>query len=80
MVACVASVDAVVAVGIVDFAEVLVSLYKSLRVLVCVLRMYVVIGCAVADEQRTVQLSRTLYRVGGIAVGFSFGVRMYRSV
>lgn len=80
MVACVASVDAVVAVGVVDFAEVLVSLYESLRVLVCVLRMHIVVGSAVAYEQRTVQLGRTPYRVGGIAVGVLFGVRMYRSV
>ena len=56
MVAGVASEDAVIAVGIEKFAEVLVCLNERLRVFVGVLRMNIVVGCAVADEECAVKL------------------------
>ena len=68
MVAGVASEDAVIAVGIEEFAEVLVCLNERLRVFVGVLRMNIVVGCAVADEECAVKLRGTLNGIGGVTV------------
>ena len=59
MVARIATIDAVVTVGIIKLAEIFVSLYQRLCILVRVLRMNIVIGCAVAEEQSSMELLST---------------------
>lgn len=50
MVTGIASIDTMVAVGIVEFAEILVSLYQRLCILKGILRMHIVVGHTVTDE------------------------------
>ena len=51
VVACVATIDAVVAVGVNQFPEVLVGLHECLAVLKGVLRVHVVVGQTMAYEE-----------------------------
>ena len=76
MVARIATIDAVVTVGIINLAEIFVSLYQRLCILVRVLRMHIVVGGAVTEEQRSMELLSTNNGVHIIAIGFSLGVRM----
>ena len=63
MIASVASKDAVIAVGIPYFLEVLVCLYQSLGILVSILWMHIVICHAMTNQQGSMQLIGTLYRL-----------------
>ena len=51
VVACVATIDSVVTVGVEQFAEILVCLNQSFRIFVHVLRMNVVVGCSMTEKQ-----------------------------
>lgn len=64
VVASVATIDAVVAVGVDVHAEILVCLNKSLRVFICVLWMHVVVCKAMTDKEAAAETSRSLDRVG----------------
>ena len=63
VVARVATVDAVVTVGVNVHLEVFVGLHKRFSVLKYVLRMNIVVGKTVAQQQRAVQLAGTFHRV-----------------
>ena len=64
VVASVATIDAVVAVGVDVHAEILVSLDQSLRVFISVLWMHVVVGKAMTDKEAAAETCRSLDRVG----------------
>ena len=67
--ACVASVYAVVAVGIYKLTEILVGLHESLAILECVLRVDIVIGKSMAYQQLAVQLLSACYGAFAVSVG-----------
>lgn len=51
----IASEDAMVAIGVIIFFEILVGLYKCLRIFEGVLWMHIVISRAMTNEQRAMQ-------------------------
>src|SRR3712207_4745029 len=73
MVARIAARNAMIAAGVVDLLEVFVGLNKGFGILKGVLRMHVIVACAVANEQCTLQTGGTFYRVYGISVGVFLG-------
>ena len=68
MVARVSAPDAVIAVGVNQFAEVFVSLHECFRILKGVLRMHVVVCQAMTYEQCAMQLVSPVYRVNVVAL------------
>ena len=69
MVAGVATIDAVIAVGINVLLEVLVRLHKCLGILEDILRMDVVVGQAVAEQQTSVEVLGAYQRIERIPRG-----------
>lgn len=61
VVAGVAAVDAVVAVGVVEHVELLVGLYQCLRVLYAVAHVHVVVGQSMHEQQATVEVGGTAH-------------------
>ena len=53
MLACVSTVDAMVAIGVDVHLEVLVGLHQRLSIFKGVLRMHIVVGQSVAEQQGT---------------------------
>ena len=56
MVTRVATIDAMVAIGVVVHVELLVGLYQCFRVLHTVAYVYIVVGHAVHEEEATVEV------------------------
>ena len=56
VVACVATIDAVVAVGVVVHVELLVGLYQCLRILHAIAHVYVVVGHTMHKEQVSIKI------------------------
>ena len=73
VVAGVAAIDAMVAVGVDVHLEILVGLHQCLGIFIGILRMHIDIGMTVADELCTVQVVHTLNGVGVIARGIFIG-------
>ena len=65
----VATIDAVVAIGIYQLAEVLVSLHQCLGIFRSVTEMHVIVSTAVTEQESTLQLPYPTYRVLVVAAG-----------
>ena len=55
----VATIYAVIAVGIYQLAEILVSLYQRFSIFGCIAEMYVVVSLSVTEQQGTMQIVYT---------------------
>ena len=69
MVAGVAPIDAVVAVGVDIHAEILIGLHQCFGILKSVLRMHIVVGQSVTEQQSAVQFAGSGYGAVIVARG-----------
>ena len=73
VVACIAAIDAMVAVGVIQLFEVFVGLNKRFCILKGVLRMHIVVCQAVANEQGSMQIVGARHGVVVVSLGILFG-------